>query len=418
MKSFHLTLASALIFFMSGIGFSMSEETVKKPASAHSDHKGHDDHADHKASDDHKGHDDHDGDKGHVDKVKLTPAQIKELGIEIGQGTLGTLSKNIVRPAVVKFDQERVAHIVPRVSGVVHRVFVSEGDRVNAGDVIAIIESRELAKSTAEYIARHKRLMLMVDLMKREEDLKQKNISRLRDFLEVKTRHGEAEIEFRKAQHNLLALGLGEKTIAKLLHLETDSISAFKLIAPLSGIVTHRHVVRGEYVSTERQLFVISNMKNVWVDITIYPRDLGAVKAGQEIRIKNGAGNAGITSRISFVSAGLKTDTRTAIARAIVANKDGQLYPGMYLQAHIYSGPGARSITVPESAIQKHEGKTVVFVANGNEFSTRQIVLGKTEGGRASVLSGLKAGERIVSKGGFVLRAQLAKSSFGDGHNH
>jgi len=348
----------------------------------------------------------------------LSDTQIKELGIEFSKVTFGETSKNITRPAVVKFNQERVVHIVPLVSGVVHKVFVSEGDRVEAGDVIAIIESRELAKATAEYIARYQRMVLMRNLMEREENLKQKGISRLRDFLEIKTRHGEADIEFKKAKHNLLALGLSKKLIAKMLASDSDPISKLKLIAPLSGVVTDRHVVRGEFVSTTRQLFVIADMKNVWIDITLYPRDLGHITAGQDVRIGS-AGNTGdINSQILFVSTGLNADTRTAIARTIVANKGAQLHPGMFVQAQIFSGPGAKSLTVPESALQTHEGKTVVFVARGNEFSPKSVVVGTRQGGKAQIIRGLGAGEQFVSKGGFVLRAQLAKASFGDGHNH
>ena len=438
MKLIHIIPAFAVFLILGGAQIVKSKEPGHAghehhdEKSAHKNHQDHKEHDDHKAHDKHKGHDNHAGHGSHVDKVKLTNAQITELGIEITQGVVGTLSEKLVRPAVVKFDQERVAHIVPRVSGVVRKVFASEGDHVRAGDVIAIIESRELATAAAEYIARHKRLKLLDNLMQREEELKQKRISRLRDFLAVKTRHGEAEIELDKARHNLLALGLDKRNIAKILKSDKSAINEFNIVAPLTGTITDRHVVRGEFVSTTRQLFVIADMKNVWVDISVYPADLGRIRAGQKISIsplsnggaRDGKDTGNIPATIAFVSAGLNADTRTATARAVVNNDMARLSPGMFVSAEIFDGSGQSTLSVPESAIQSHEGKSVVFVvdgaggADGNEFTARPIIVGSRVGGRATILGGLKAGDRFVSKGGFTLRAQLDKASFGDGHNH
>ena len=419
-------------------------------AKGHADHK---DHSRHTDGDGHKGHQEHGhgknekrsdseatpgasgtvskaserahkedehagGHGGHGEAVSLSAEQIREFDIKIDEAKSGDISITIVRPAEIKFNQDRVAHVVPRVSGVVRSVSAREGQVVEAGTIMAVLDSRELADAKSSYLGAAERVHLADLTHVREKKLYEKKIFSEKRYLDAKSALAEREIDLRAASQKLRALGFDQTSIDKLVDSEDARLTEYQLIAPFSGQVISRHITRGEAIGSENEAFMLADVSQLWIDITIYPKDLGLVKARQRISVYLEDGLGPVTGRIDFVTPHLSEATRTAIARANVTNPDGRLRPGQFVKALVETGSTPASIRVPKTAIQRVEESNVVFVSGDKGLSPRKVVLGRENGEFAEIVEGLNAGERYVSSGAFTLKAQLSKESFGDGHNH
>jgi len=157
----------------------------------------------------------------------------------------------------------------------------------------------------------------------------------------------------------------------------------------------------------------------VWVDLRVYPGDLARVRRGQPVRITpltNGFEGQG---NIRFVQALLGEDTRTALARVLMPNADRHWKPGLFVQARVTVEKALIEILVPKTAlIRMEDGDDIIFVETEGGFEPHQVSIGRRSSEFLEILSGLKPGDRYVTRGGFSLKAELAKDSFGDGHGH
>lgn len=361
----------------------------------------------------------HDEDSsGHEDAVNLSPDQIREFDIRIDEAKRGDIPTTIVRPAEIKFNQDRVAHVVPRVSGVVRSVAAREGQVIEAGTVMATLDSRELADAKSAFLGATERVNLAEITHEREKRLFEKKIYSEKRYLDAKSALAEREIDLRAASQKLRALGFDKAFLEKLAASEDAKLTEYSLIAPFPGTVISRHITRGEAIGSNNEAFLLADVSQLWIDITIYQKDLPLIRAGQKIAIYLEDGIGPVTGEIDFVTPHLSETTRTAIARTNVINTKGRLRPGQFVKARIETGSTPASILVHKTAIQRVEESNVVFVSGEKGFSLRKVVLGHENGEFAEIVAGLVAGEKYVSSGAFTLKAQLAKESFGDGHNH
>ena len=400
---------------------------------AHDDHAGHD-HNDHgheakdeydhsnqdDGSDEEHGHDDHSSHKGHDDhaSVDMTKAQMDRFNVRTASVAGGPIPVTIERPAEVLFDENRLAHVVPRVAGIARTIEAAEGDEVTEGDMLAVLESRELADAKASYLASLERLALAEENFGRAESLIDKRIVSERTHLAAKTDYAEARINLRSARQKLLALGISKERLKEIAEQVDVDLTKYVMRAPLSGTVVTRHLTRGESVPTDREAFIIADVSIVWVDISIYAHDLERVEAGQTVTIITDGGFEAEGS-IAFVAPDVSEETRTANARVVLENTAMRLRPGMFVTARIALADEPADLRVPATALQVHEGQDVVFVrGEDGKLRPQPVTLGRRNGNYVEVLTGLKTGDTVVTEGAFVVKSQLAKSDFDDGHNH
>ena len=442
-----VTVGLALAFLGGGTSIPASWlSDVLAPAEAREDHADHDDHSNHGANegpgdkessehDDHKdhapddearghageeGHEDHEGHDGHDDHggVELTPDQFDAFGVRMATVSGGPVSVTIERPAEVVYDENALAHVVPRVAGIARTINAAEGDQVAEGDVLAVLESRELADAKAAYLASLERLSLAKENFARADALVDRRIVSEKTHLEARTDYAEARINLRNARQKLFALGIDE-TRLKVISDEAESdLTEYVMHAPLSGTVVTRHLTRGESVPTEREAFVIADVSTVWVDISIYAHDLERVEAGQTVTIIT-EGGLEAEGTIDFVTPNVSEETRTAKARVVLENTPMRLRPGMFVTARIAVTEEPADVRIPATALQIHEGQEVVFVKNkSGKLKPQSVTLGRRNSHYVEVLAGLRVGDTVVTDGAFVVKSQLAKSGFDDGHNH
>lgn len=204
-----------------------------------------------------------------------------------------------------------------------------------------------------------------------------------------------------------------------LANIEGDaSLSVFPLKTRIAGTVISKHITRGEAVSRDSRPFVIADLSTVWLDIHVFQRDLLRVTEGQNVRLISGPEKTSTSGTISYVSPVLDESTRTAVARAVLDNSQGHFRPGMFVTAVVEVEKRKADLIIPLTALFTMHDHPAVFIEGPHGFETREITTGLSDENSIAVLSGLQSGDRVVIQGGFTLKAELEKSTFGDGHNH
>jgi cobalt-zinc-cadmium efflux system membrane fusion protein len=266
----------------------------------------------------------------HEESIKLSALQLQEFGIELVVASQGPIAVQLERPAEIKFDGDRLIHVVPRVDGVVSEVSVTQGQNVSKDAFLAVLNSRELAELKATYLAAFERRNLARETFERENRLWEKKISSEKDYLDAKTSLAEADIALRASGQKLRALGFSQQYVDSLTNSEATDLTRYEILAPIAGTVIERHLSLGEAVSADKEVFVIADASAVWVEVTIYPKDMSLVRAGQNVQIDIGDDNP-IEGQIAFVTPHVSEETRTATARVVVDSADGRLKPGMFV---------------------------------------------------------------------------------------
>lgn len=371
------------------------------------DKHGHD-HATEKKTDEHNHGEDqhgHSEEEGHEEGViKLSPGQIEASGIKTVSVREGNLSHQISVPGRIIADADRMAQIVPKVSGVVTEARKNLGDPVKKGEVLALIESREMAEAAAEYQAAQRSAELARTTHNREKTLWEKKVSAEQDYLTARNAWQEAQIRLDLARQKMETLG-GTNGKASRYH---------ELKSPLDGLVVERELTLGEFVDTSHKAFTVADLSILWVETAIAPDDLPKVKEGQTAII-TGSGKQG-EGKLIFVSPVINPDTRSAKAIIELGNSDGAWRSGDYANASILTGTRSAGLIVPLLAVQSIEGKTVVFVRTEDGFEKREITLGKKDGEHVEVASGLVPNEQVAVGNTFVLKAEAGKSEAEHSH--
>jgi len=202
--------------------------------------------------------------------------------------------------------------------------------------------------------------------------------------------------------------------------LESDlSLSPYRLETAMGGTVIDRHLSVGEHVDRERTVFVVADLDRVWVDVTVFQRNLDDVAVGRRVVVHSERRGEAAEGAITFVSPVLDEQTRTATARVVLDNRDRRWFPGMFVTADVVVDTLRVPVAVPRTAVQYLDEQPVVFVRDDDgAFRPRPIVTGVSDHRLLAVTAGLEPGETIAATGGFILKSELAKDAFGDGHAH
>ena len=350
--------------------------------------------------------------------VHVDPGQLEELGIRVENAGPGSVGLTVELPGEVQVNGDRMAHVAPRVGGVVEEVFASLGDSVRRGQLLAVLESRELADAKAVFLATAERLKLADATFRCEERLWKDRVSSEQDYLDARRGLAEARIERRAAEQKLHALGFSQDELDELGNRHDAEFTVYRLTAPFDGTIIDRHITIGETVDSGSPVFTVADLDTVWIDLSVYQRDIGAVRAGQIAHVVTEHGEEA-ELEIDFVQPLVGEATRTATARIVAPNKDHIWHPGCFVTAAVTTSQVSSRVVVPASAvIRMEDGDEVIFVETGRGFEPRLVELGRRARSGVEVVSGIEPGERYVAEGGFSLKAELGKDAFGDGHGH
>lgn len=363
----------------------------------------------------HGQHDEHEEEEG---VVNLTEEEMKEFGIVIGTAGSGKLSIYVTLPGEIAINSDKMAHIVPRVGGVVRDVRKKLGNMVKKGEVMAVLESRELADAKTSFFAAIERRSLAEANFTREKALWKKKISSEQTYLNARLAFAETSIELRSSEQKLRALGFSDSDLSRLPEAPDSTFTFYNMTAPFNGTVIEKHITLGEVLKNDTEAYVIADLKSVWVNLDLYQKDLPLVKNGDQVIISAGHGIPGVTGKISYIGPIVRERTRTALARVVLPNKQGLLRPGLFVSAKVAVEKKEVSLIVRKTAIQTIDDKPVIFILDEDGFEPKPVIVGQSDAFNTEIISGINAGQQYVTKGAFTLKAQLAKGSFASGHAH
>lgn len=339
--------------------------------------------------------------------IALTPEQIRNARLEMAVAAPGKIRSTVEFPGEINFNEDRTAHVVPRVAGVAESVAANLGQRVRKGDLLAVFASTQLSDQRSELMAAQRRLDLARTTYAREKKLWEDKVSAEQDFLAARTALQEAEIATQNARQKLTAIGATETSRA---------INRFELRAPFDGIVVEKHLVLGEAVAAETAVFTISDLNTVWAEFVIAPKDLGHVRLGEAVRVSSAAFDGSADGRISYVGALLGQQTRTATARVTLANPDMAWRPGLFVTVSVATGETDAAVVIDSEALQSDGERQQVFVEVPGGFAARSVKTGRSDGKRVEIVDGLAPGARYVTGNSFVLKAEQGKASAEHAH--
>lgn len=195
-----------------------------------------------------------------------------------------------------------------------------------------------------------------------------------------------------------------------------ESLHPYELRARLPGTVIGKEISPGEFVSSDREVFAIADLANVWLALDVYRPDFGRLRVGQRVRVDPGDGRPPIETTIAYLSPTGAANTQTLLARAVLANPDRSWRPGLFTTAEVEVSDEEVPVAVATSALQRLRDGDVVFLADGDLFEARPVELGRRDAERVEVRAGLTAGQRYVARNSFVVKAEAGKS--GASHDH
>ena len=350
--------------------------------------------------------------------IELAPEAHARAGIETAVVQTQALEGELETTGEVGFDEDRKAHVGPRIAGRLAEVRATLGQRVRRGETLAVLDSTELGQARAAYQQAQAREDLTRETYERESRLAADKISSQQEALAARSAHLEAAAELRRAEQTLRLMGLSAEQIR-----DRSASSRSPVSSPFDGTVVEKGANLGEMVSPEQKLFTVADLSRVWIWIDVFEKDLRRVHPGDGAAIQADAfPGETFEGKVALLSSSVDSATRTVRARVDVGNRDGRLRPGMFARIRL-SDPHARPAgpgvpVVPESALQRRGNGFVVFVPEGERrYRRREVRLGRREGDRVEVLAGLKPGERVVVQGAFTLASEAAKGSLGEGES-
>jgi membrane fusion protein, heavy metal efflux system len=197
-----------------------------------------------------------------------------------------------------------------------------------------------------------------------------------------------------------------------------ESLAPYALKTLIDGVVIGKHITLGESASPDRAPYVVADLGTVWVELSVFQRDLPLVKSGQSVRISTGDDSTAATGTISYVTPVVEEHTRTATARVVLENANGHWRPGMFVVGDVELSRTDAAVVIPATALFSIHDHPAVFIRDDHGFEVREVKVGLQDDENIQILSGLEAGETYVRTGGFTLKAEMEKSSFGHGHAH
>ena len=305
-------------------------------------------------------------------------------------------------PAEVVPDENHTARVLSPVTGRVSALLVQPGDHVVAGQPLARLLSGDYAQASSDLTKASASRDVAEANLARANDLYAHHVIALRELEQARGDAAQARAEAGRARARAGQLGAG-----------ADAGGAYVLRAPVTGVVLERNVNPGSEVRPDaaQPLFVVSSLGDVWVAVHVYQRDMAYVRPGARLVFASEtAPGRAFDGRVSFVSAALDPQTRTATARAVFANADGALRPAMIGEARVIATDSTDAPVIPTRALVTHGSDMVVYVElERGHFVRRTVTVGDDDGTSARITSGLRAGERVVTDGSILLDAEASR---------
>lgn len=330
--------------------------------------------------------------------LKIDAKEIAAAGIVVEPAVGGNLNAEILAPAVTTAQPNGVATLTAHAEGMISRLNKRLGDPVRAGEVLAVVDSKDAAQIASDRASAEAKAVLARRIAEQEASLFQQGATSRRSLQTAQASLAAAEADAQRARNAAASVNLAP---------DGHSVA---VISPLSGRITAQAAALGAYVRTETELFRISDPRLVQVEAQLAAIDAARVQAGDLaiLMLPNGT-----TAKAVVRSVTPALDPQTRTQTAVLSVPEGlPLAPGETLQVRIsLKSTVTTGIVLPEEAVQIIDGRDAVFARTNNGFIVRNVAVGSRGAGRASIISGLKPGEQIATRNAFLLKAELGKGA-------
>lgn len=368
--------------------------------------------------------------------VQIPAAEVlRAAGVHTARAEARPLVETIEANAESGYDMTRCAQVGARAPGFASMVRVKAGQQVRKGEVLCLVDSAEVGRAKAELLQSAAALATKRALLERIKASTAAGFRNRADEVSAEAEVREAGIRLFNARQALTSMGLpvpeamllgvpNEQDI-QFLGLPADIVAGLEsarttanllpVVSPLDGLVVAQTVVAGEMVDPARRLFTVADTSRMWVTAELAPADATRVRVGQEMAfLPDGVVGEPIVGAVCWISTEVSEKTRTVQVRAEVANPAGRLMARMFGRASITIANRPSALTVPGAAVQQDGDAHLVFVRLNDEvYRPRVVRLGRRVGPYVEILSGLGAGETIVTEGSYFLASQANRGKLG-----
>jgi cobalt-zinc-cadmium efflux system membrane fusion protein len=339
------------------------------------------------------------------ERIKIAPDMMRDLRVTTGKAQTRTAGETISALGELHVNEDAYTEIAAPVAARVARILAKPGDKVAAGQTLALLNSPELAQSNAEVGAAKARLDVARGNAERKRALAADRLIPEREKIEAEAALSEAEAAYAVATSTLRKYG------------GAAGDTALALKSPIAGTVIDRTIVMGQLADPSKTLFRVGDLSTLWLIAHVFERDSVRVQVDRKA-VATFAALPGKSTEAVIRSVGHEVDaaSRTVAVRLDVPNAEGMLRPGMSATASIPLGEagGAPVVVVPAAAVQRVGASWAVFLPRGaGAFEARPIGRGRDLSGEVEVLTGLSPGEEVVIEGAFLLKAEADKARGG-----
>jgi cobalt-zinc-cadmium efflux system membrane fusion protein len=366
---------------------------------------------------------------------------VKKAGIRDEPAKLQDLSHYVVANGMVDYEPALYARLTSRAAGIVWRVYKEIGSPIQRGEVLALLDAAEVGKIKADFLQSLTQFRLRSSALSRLKEADKQGAVSLRSLQEAEASVREARIKLFNDQQALLNLGLSirieevenldEKELVRHLRLlglpeaiqrqlptETITANLLPLTAPFDGLVVDRNAATGEVVQTTqpKTLFVVADVRHLHIDIDVNPEDMAWVHLGQPVEFRTDGSNIEAACKVTHISPEVDEKTRRVKVHAETQNPDGRLRPNAFGTGRILVTQRA-GVVVPAEAVQADASGDIVFVCvSDTVFEARRVNPGLRQSNVVEV-DGVRAGERVVTHGSYILKSELQKDRIAGGED-
>ena len=352
--------------------------------------------------------------EGHAEEgeIQLTSQQMVEQGLKVAVASTGLVEKLTTLPGKLVVNTDQQAHISPNFSGHVEQVNVALGQSVQKGQTLAVLTVPELIDQQANLRMAQVNLDLARKDYQREQQLWSQGISAKQDYQRAENAYRQAQITVQSSQARLNALGASGNNNGR-----------FLIKAPISGVISQKDIVVGENVQLADQLFVIENLKDLWLEFNLPNTSNIHLQAGQILNFKTNGSDQNYQAKVQTLNSQADLQTGRLQVRAKVTTQADVLRPNVLVNVFVTDAQAKTALRVQKKALQQVEGKPVVFVIESEEkglvhLKAQPIEVGVSsqDGQWLEVISGLTEGQKYIADGSFLLKSELEKDEAGHGH--
>ncbi|OYT18467.1 MAG: hypothetical protein CCU26_16630 [Nitrospira sp. UW-LDO-01] len=315
-------------------------------------------------------------------------------------------------------NENRLAHLGPRVPGRIVAVYANLGDRVQSGERLLLLDSPAFGEAQLEYRKRRTAMRVAEKAFERAKALSAEGAIGISEYQRREAERENAGAELYEAEEKLHLLGMAEREIERLSagQLPHAEVAQVFLRAPFSGEIIERNATIGEVVDSSQTLFTVADLSTVWVRADFPEQQIGALKAGLAVEVRVAAYPDTIfQGAITYIGAMIDPATRTVTARLQIPNSDRRLRPEMFAEVTVRAQEQSL-LAIPRTALQQVGNRTMVFVTQGaRRFEWLDVKTGEVSNEYVEVKTGLKEGDEVVTEGSYALKSEALRGQMSMG---